>query len=214
MSDTELLPKSKPEPVRRLEVFTGTGRRRAWSAEQKARIIAESYESDETVSAVARRHGLTPQQLFGWRRAAERRAEDGAGESGVGICAGDRGSRPAVPGGADSASSAQRIADDRDRDRRCHGSGSAWDRCRDLDDGAARHEGGDMIAVPAGMRVLVATKPVDFRRGADSLAALVREQLRARSVLGNDLHLPLEAGGPPEDPGLGRVRAGAVVEAA
>ena len=35
-----------------------------------------------------------------------------------------------------------------------------------------------MIAVPAGMRVLVATKPVDFRCGADSLAALVREQLQ------------------------------------
>jgi transposase len=35
-----------------------------------------------------------------------------------------------------------------------------------------------MIAVPAGMRVLVATKPVDFRRGADTLAALVREQLK------------------------------------
>ena len=34
-----------------------------------------------------------------------------------------------------------------------------------------------MIAA-AGVRVLVATKPVDFRRGADSLAALVREQLR------------------------------------
>ena len=34
-----------------------------------------------------------------------------------------------------------------------------------------------MIAVPAGIRVLVATKPVDFRRGADSLVALVREQL-------------------------------------
>ena len=34
-----------------------------------------------------------------------------------------------------------------------------------------------MISVPAGIRVLVATKPVDFRRGADSLAALVREQL-------------------------------------
>lgn len=42
---------------------------------------------------------------------------------------------------------------------------------------AARREDGDMIAVPAGMRVLVATKPVDFRCGADSLAALVREQL-------------------------------------
>jgi transposase len=35
-----------------------------------------------------------------------------------------------------------------------------------------------MITVPAGIRVLVATKPVDFRRGADSLAALVREQLK------------------------------------
>jgi transposase len=35
-----------------------------------------------------------------------------------------------------------------------------------------------MIAVPAGIRVLVATKPVDLRRGADSLAALVREQLK------------------------------------
>ena len=35
-----------------------------------------------------------------------------------------------------------------------------------------------MITVPAGIRVLVATKPVDFRKGADGLAALVREQLR------------------------------------
>jgi transposase len=55
MSDTELLPKPNPEPVRRLEVFTGSGRRRAWTAEQKARIVAESHESGETVSAVARR---------------------------------------------------------------------------------------------------------------------------------------------------------------
>jgi transposase len=34
-----------------------------------------------------------------------------------------------------------------------------------------------MIAVPAGMRLLVATKPADFRRGADGLVALVRESL-------------------------------------
>ena len=34
-----------------------------------------------------------------------------------------------------------------------------------------------MIAVLAGLRVLIATKPVDFRRGADGLAALVRETL-------------------------------------
>jgi transposase len=34
-----------------------------------------------------------------------------------------------------------------------------------------------MIGVPAGLRVMVATKPVDFRRGADGLVALVRETL-------------------------------------
>jgi len=79
VSDTELLPKSKTEPVRRMEVFTGAGRRRAWSADEKARIVAESYDSGESVSAVARRHALTPQQLFGWRRAT-RRPVTGAAE--------------------------------------------------------------------------------------------------------------------------------------
>ena len=58
------------EPVRRIEVFTGAGRRRTWSAEDKARIVAESVTSGESVCAVARRHGLSPQQLFGWRRQA------------------------------------------------------------------------------------------------------------------------------------------------
>jgi transposase len=76
MSDTELLPKPKvgieAEPVRRIEVFTGTGRRRRWTPEQKALIVAETYESGETVSAVARRHGLTTQQLFTWRRNGQR----------------------------------------------------------------------------------------------------------------------------------------------
>jgi transposase len=56
------------KPVRRLEVFTGAGRRRAWSDEDKARVVAEIEASGDTVSAVARRHGLSPQQLFGWRR--------------------------------------------------------------------------------------------------------------------------------------------------
>jgi transposase len=71
MSDTELMDMPKAEPVRRLEVFTGTGRRRSWTAEQKARIVAESCAEGATVSAVARRHGLTAQQLFAWRRKAE-----------------------------------------------------------------------------------------------------------------------------------------------
>lgn len=81
MSDTELWLEPKTtagEPVRRLEVFTGASRRRAWTAEQKARIVAESHRVGESVSAVARCHGLTRQQLFGWRRQAERRGDAGA----------------------------------------------------------------------------------------------------------------------------------------
>jgi transposase len=65
------------EPARRLEVFTGAGRRRTWRDEDKARIVAEIATSGDSVCAVARRHGLSPQQLFGWRRQL-REAEDSA----------------------------------------------------------------------------------------------------------------------------------------
>lgn len=56
------------EPARRIEVFTGAGRRRSWSAADKARIVAESLAPGATVCGVARRYGLAPQQLFSWRR--------------------------------------------------------------------------------------------------------------------------------------------------
>jgi hypothetical protein len=53
--------------VERFEVFTGAGRRREWPPRIKAAIVAESYAGLESVSAVARRHGLDPSQLFAWR---------------------------------------------------------------------------------------------------------------------------------------------------
>jgi transposase len=68
------------EPVRRLEVFTGAGRRRTWSDQDKARIVAEIATSGASVCAVARRHGLSPQQLFGWRRQL-RESEAGRSEA-------------------------------------------------------------------------------------------------------------------------------------
>ena len=52
---------------RRIEVITGVERRRKWSAQEKAAIVAESLAEGAVVSQVARRHGLNPQQLFGWR---------------------------------------------------------------------------------------------------------------------------------------------------
>ena len=35
-----------------------------------------------------------------------------------------------------------------------------------------------MIGLPSGVRVLIATKPIDFRKGMDGLAAAVKEHLR------------------------------------
>jgi transposase len=66
--------KAEAGSARRIEVFTGAGRRREWSVEQKAAILAESYAGTSSVCDVARRHGLTPTQLFTWRRAARRQA--------------------------------------------------------------------------------------------------------------------------------------------
>ena len=36
-----------------------------------------------------------------------------------------------------------------------------------------------MITPPAGVQVLVATKPVDFRKGANGLAARIKDEMRA-----------------------------------
>ena len=42
-----------------------------------------------------------------------------------------------------------------------------------------RAEGGQVIGPTGALRVMVATRPVDFRKGADGLAALVREIMQA-----------------------------------
>jgi len=67
-------PESKPDAavdavvdVRRI---TGSGQRRRWSSDDKARIVRESLKPDANVSEVARRHGLRPHQLYKWRRKA------------------------------------------------------------------------------------------------------------------------------------------------
>ena len=56
--------------VRRLEVITGVGGRRVWPDAEKGRIVAESFAARANVSAVARRYGLRPQQVYAWRRLA------------------------------------------------------------------------------------------------------------------------------------------------
>jgi transposase len=59
----------RDEPFRRIEVITGIERRRRWSEEDKARIVAESLEPGVVVADVARRYGIHRNQLYGWRSA-------------------------------------------------------------------------------------------------------------------------------------------------
>jgi transposase len=73
--------------VPRIEVFTGRGRRRRWSAEDKARILEESYLT--SVGEVASRYDVSKTQIFTWRRVAEAEGfahvvVDGDGEGGPG----------------------------------------------------------------------------------------------------------------------------------
>ncbi|MCV3739512.1 IS3 family transposase [Rhizobium sp. TRM96647] len=58
----------------KIEVLSGPERRRRWSTAEKLAIIQETYEADATVSLVARRHGIQPNQLFAWRRLASQGA--------------------------------------------------------------------------------------------------------------------------------------------
>ena len=64
-------------PSPKIEVITSVQRRRRFTPEQKLRLVAESQASGMSVSAVARNHGISPSQLFQWRR----RMEEGSREA-------------------------------------------------------------------------------------------------------------------------------------
>jgi len=55
----------------RMEIRTGVGRRRRWTAQEKGRIVAEALNSGVPVAEIARRHDMSSQHLFNWIRAAK-----------------------------------------------------------------------------------------------------------------------------------------------
>lgn len=63
----------------RVEVLTSVQRRRRWTAAEKVRMVEETHEPGATVSLVARRHGVAPNQLFTWRRLVAQGALTAAG---------------------------------------------------------------------------------------------------------------------------------------
>jgi transposase len=59
---------SSDSPSSRVEVITSVQRRRRWSAAEKVRLVEECLEPGMSVSFVARRAGISPSQLFAWKR--------------------------------------------------------------------------------------------------------------------------------------------------
>ena len=55
----------------RVEIRTGVGRRRRWTAQEKGRIVAEALNSGVPIAEIARRHDMSSQHLFNWIRAAK-----------------------------------------------------------------------------------------------------------------------------------------------
>lgn len=62
-----------------IDILSGPERRRRWTAAEKVAIVNETYEPGVTVSLVARRHGIAPNQLFHWRKLAAQGALMAAG---------------------------------------------------------------------------------------------------------------------------------------
>ena len=56
------------DDYQRVEIITGTERRRRWNAEEKLRIVEQTLSGLESVSAVARRHGVAANLVYRWRR--------------------------------------------------------------------------------------------------------------------------------------------------
>jgi transposase len=54
--------------IDQIEAIMSVQRRRHWSAEEKVAIVQETYAPSMSVSLVARRHGIAPNQLLKWRR--------------------------------------------------------------------------------------------------------------------------------------------------
>lgn len=55
------------ERIERLAIVE-TGRRRRWSGDEKLKIVIESFAAPRQVAATARRHGISREQLYKWRR--------------------------------------------------------------------------------------------------------------------------------------------------
>ena len=76
--DTHRDSRKNDDRYRRVELITGTTRHLRRSDEERARILAESFEPGANIAAVARRHGVNGGLLHYWRKRARAQALEAA----------------------------------------------------------------------------------------------------------------------------------------
>src|SRR4051794_2129476 len=196
---------------RRVEVITGVGRRRRWTDEEKAWIVAESLDPATTTSAVARRYGLHPSRLFVWRQQlAASAARDAPGF--VPVLVTGEGTTPAEPGGriaivlgpAGGRGGAGVGAAGRRRGGRARGGGPGgpWTRRRCA--GCWRRCGGCRDRGPAGGAHPARGRAGRLPQGHGRPSGPGAAGAPRRPVRGRGPHLPPQAGRPRESSGLRR----------
>lgn len=97
----------------RIEIRESATGRREWPEAVKGRIVRESLEPGASVKDVAQRHGIAPQQLTTWRRAAREGRlalpEDPSADDGFGFAALVVAEEPPTPPTVDRPASAPAV---------------------------------------------------------------------------------------------------------
>jgi transposase len=129
----------------RAELLVGPERRRRWSAEEKARIVAEALAPGAKVAEVARRHDVSRGLIYTWRRAAVGPQRDPTGSLCDGFGATLPDLVPVVVGGGGGSSPSTEVREQR--------RGSATAAAVGLQRGPT--EGAIEVALPGDVRVTV-----------------------------------------------------------
>lgn len=151
---------------------------RHWPDEVKAQIVSESLRPGAKVNEVAERFGLRANRLSTWRTMA-------------------RQGKSILPAPEDAVEFAAVIVDSPVSEITDQESQSSRDRCWLRHDPFGRRRicrphrrrrsclrGSGMIFPSNRVRTMVATKPVDFRKSHDGLAALVKNELHKDAFTG------------------------------
>ena len=171
-----------------VEIIARVERRRKWTAEEKAALLAEVEAEGGKVAVVARRHRISESVLYNWRAALKAAAGQRPGSGAVHPAGGvwriepsrhsNAGTVAAARVGVTAAHSGQRRRRWRDRDcvaERCPGQRRCLCEREGALAGTARDEGGDMISLAPGTKVFLACRPIDLRAGFNGLAAKVQQ---------------------------------------